>query len=685
MLVVVVRSKHETRTFEYDQPVITVGRGEFNDIVLPTAKVSKRHARLEVSTHGLVLTDIKSTNGTYLNGRRVMAAVLVGEGDHIHVGEFTIELKSASGLPSSAGRAGFTPLAQASADTEPQPEATATQAAEDAGTRRGAAYRMAWLDEWATPSSQRSAGGTPRMLRGAQMIEGHRRESTLAFTVYASLGGLLPVGQGTSLRVWADARATVKDGTGSKPRISVALEIFLSLPDGKLEAPITDQGILQVTQGGQSADLLLPLRMREVGPARIELAVCHRGARLATLILRPEVRALSITELGELSPHNEILVSAQAESVPPASSPQVTLRLREYGPLAELPQSEPPGPMTGSHAGDSRTHRRLKVELSLLHEETSEVVANGDVQLELSLSDCMRTFLASQAVEKVALAADNGRESALQSVGEALANMLLPATVREALAGVLPGAWLAIDSVESWTPWELVRVSRGLTSYYLGERFALSRSGTGSSTCRFVSTPRVLVTPSSVEALSRREQQALASLDVRLRQCNRLAEVLPLLQQAGVAAWHFTGHGGFDRADKSGASLRLDDGVLTPVQIMPVNRARKSGQSPPFAGSFVFLATSEPTAPTTPLAPAGTAQWIERFLQAGVGAIIATQWPVSSAKCGQFAESFYRAWGSNRPLAIAAAEAREAIRTDGDPSWMAFVVYGIPGARLGGI
>ena len=99
MLVVVVRSKQETRTFEYDQGVITIGRSDVNDIVLPTGKVSKRHARLDVTPHGLVLTDLKSTNGTYLNGRKVIAPVLVGEGDHIHVGEFSVEVKSAKGLP----------------------------------------------------------------------------------------------------------------------------------------------------------------------------------------------------------------------------------------------------------------------------------------------------------------------------------------------------------------------------------------------------------------------------------------------------------------------------------------------------------------------------------------------------------------------------------------------------------
>ena len=165
MLVVVVRSKlangQETSTFEYDQPVITIGRAEVNDIVLPTPKVSKRHARLEVTPHGLVLTDLKSTNGTYLNGRKVMAAVLVGEGDHVHVGEFSIEVKSATGMPSKpmgkSGQPGFTALAQASADTEPNDQNQTSN--EEPPTRRGAAYRMSWLDDWAAPGTQPQRSG----------------------------------------------------------------------------------------------------------------------------------------------------------------------------------------------------------------------------------------------------------------------------------------------------------------------------------------------------------------------------------------------------------------------------------------------------------------------------------------------------------------------------------------------
>lgn len=53
---------------------MTVGRGPENDIVLLADDVSRRHAQLEVGAGGGRATDLGSTNGTRLNGRRIERA-----------------------------------------------------------------------------------------------------------------------------------------------------------------------------------------------------------------------------------------------------------------------------------------------------------------------------------------------------------------------------------------------------------------------------------------------------------------------------------------------------------------------------------------------------------------------------------------------------------------------------------
>lgn len=694
MLVVTVRSKNESRSFEFDQALVTIGRADVNDVVLPTAKVSKRHARLEATPTGLVLTDLKSTNGTYINGRKVLAPVHMSEQDRVHVGEFVISVQLSSGQPQSPAPAGFTVQAQASADTErdstltpqspqspqspPQLVPTTPTAEPEQPARRGPVHRMSWLDAWATGRFD-SVRSTRVPLRESASL----REVGFAFTLHAAMPAVVPSHEQVSLRLWADARSSVRAEAGQRQRQACALEIHLSLPDGKLEAYPADHGALQVLLGGQSADLSLPLRGRETGAARVEVAICHRGARLGTLVLRPEVRQLQSGDSKEPLVSSDIQASLPLETVPPGCGPQAVLRVREYGPIGEHAGSETAPSTSGSHSSEASRRRRLKVELSIIGDETSEPLAAGEAPLDMPLGDRARAMLSTQDIERMGTLSDSARESLLQGLGESLAATLLPQSVREALWQLQPGTLLQVDCVETWVPWELLRVGKGLTGSYLAERMALTRGGIGSFTSRFDPSPRVLLAPPGVEALVRREQQSLAQLDARLQQVRRVADLTALLGQGGIAGLHVSGQGGFDRGDKSGASLRLEDGVLTPVQIAPAVRYRKVGQTPPLNGAFVLLSASEPNPPTAPLAPAGTAQWIERFLAAGVGAVLATVWPVSSAKSGQFAEVFYRAFSAGRPLAVAIAEARESIRSEGDPAWLAFASFGLPGARLG--
>ncbi len=55
-----------------------IGRAEMNDVVLPMpgTGVSRRHARLAQIGDDIVLTDLHSTNGVQINGRRVGEAAI---------------------------------------------------------------------------------------------------------------------------------------------------------------------------------------------------------------------------------------------------------------------------------------------------------------------------------------------------------------------------------------------------------------------------------------------------------------------------------------------------------------------------------------------------------------------------------------------------------------------------------
>src|SRR5437899_2204782 len=65
----------------------TVGKGGENDVVLPgDPTVSRLHAVLERFPAGWCVTDVGSSNGTYLNGERIWAQHRLRHGDEMRVG-----------------------------------------------------------------------------------------------------------------------------------------------------------------------------------------------------------------------------------------------------------------------------------------------------------------------------------------------------------------------------------------------------------------------------------------------------------------------------------------------------------------------------------------------------------------------------------------------------------------------
>jgi hypothetical protein len=64
---------------------VLIGRDPQNDVVLDDRRVSRKHAEIRLRLGRYTLYDLQSTNGTYVNGRRVAERVL-DDGDRISVG-----------------------------------------------------------------------------------------------------------------------------------------------------------------------------------------------------------------------------------------------------------------------------------------------------------------------------------------------------------------------------------------------------------------------------------------------------------------------------------------------------------------------------------------------------------------------------------------------------------------------
>jgi pSer/pThr/pTyr-binding forkhead associated (FHA) protein len=72
---------------------VAIGRQD-GDLVLQDPEVSRRHAVLRRSGQSVVVEDLDSTNGTFVNGERIRSPITLGPGDQVRVGGTTLEIES---------------------------------------------------------------------------------------------------------------------------------------------------------------------------------------------------------------------------------------------------------------------------------------------------------------------------------------------------------------------------------------------------------------------------------------------------------------------------------------------------------------------------------------------------------------------------------------------------------------
>lgn len=76
------------------RPLAVIGRVPQADVYIESPDISRRHAELDVAGSSVLLRDLGSVNGTYLNGARVGAPVLLQDGDLIRLGKVVLKFFS---------------------------------------------------------------------------------------------------------------------------------------------------------------------------------------------------------------------------------------------------------------------------------------------------------------------------------------------------------------------------------------------------------------------------------------------------------------------------------------------------------------------------------------------------------------------------------------------------------------
>lgn len=85
------------RHYQLNGVTTRIGRLDDNEIVLDDTEVSRHHAVIIDTGTDFLITDMKSTNGVQVRGRRVRRSATLEDGDHIRIGnsEFIFEIRPA--------------------------------------------------------------------------------------------------------------------------------------------------------------------------------------------------------------------------------------------------------------------------------------------------------------------------------------------------------------------------------------------------------------------------------------------------------------------------------------------------------------------------------------------------------------------------------------------------------------
>jgi len=154
-----------------------------------------------------------------------------------------------------------------------------------------------------------------------------------------------------------------------------------------------------------------------------------------------------------------------------------------------------------------------------------------------------------------------------------------------------------------------------------------------------------------------------------------LTPLQDLIRDGDFGLLHFACHNSYDPG--GGSSITLDNVQFTPTLMTTAANGR-------------VLARSAPTVFINACRSAGLTAtynrldgWASKFLEAGAAVFIGSLWAVSDGTAREFACELYGQLQAGSSLGEAVMQARQAAAGQpGDPTWLAYTVYGDPRATI---
>ncbi|MFV0444287.1 MAG: FHA domain-containing protein [Planctomycetaceae bacterium] len=99
---IVETGKHKGKRMRIPDGESVVGRDEQSQIRIASEEVSRQHCVLISQTERLIVRDLGSRNGTFINGRPITSEVILQPGDHLVIGPMGFLFQPADAEPPAA-------------------------------------------------------------------------------------------------------------------------------------------------------------------------------------------------------------------------------------------------------------------------------------------------------------------------------------------------------------------------------------------------------------------------------------------------------------------------------------------------------------------------------------------------------------------------------------------------------
>lgn len=508
------------------------------------------------------------------------------------------------------------------------------------------------------------AGGQPsdailigRQTRGGPVTPESLGKKTGPCVLQAEFPAQLALGETRSLLVSVLKPAGGDDSIDSLP-VGTDIDVILQARQG-LEVFDRSESTLQLAAADDDAQpVRFQLRARDEGTAKLRVLAFHDGQLLG-----------SVTVVARVGP-------AAQEPAPSTSSSRALRALSASAcelTLLILEERTPPGYVVYLHATDPSLDLNFR--------------RFGPIALKSNARGLFDEFF--EDIEQFTEAPGEPQcvQTQLGQRGSWLFEKAFPADLRE-LIWMLRNriTTVQIQSDEPWIPWEMCKLQgmeNGLVveGPFFCEAFALTRWMPGVPLTQELSLAHLAVvapTDSHLTAAGA-EKDYLETLKGANREVRSITADYGTLLSAFASGqydgFHFIGHGVFGNTDPNLSAISLESGKrFRPSDIAGV--ARNLGRKRP----LIFFNACQTGRSDFSLTDIGG--WSGQFLRAGAGAFVGSYWSVFDSGAALFARTFYDRLLQGVSIGHATRDARHAVKATGDPSFLAYTVYAVPGATL---